>query len=91
MLKSSELKDPSSCLNRAADDEPVFVLLARDGAAPTAIRSWCNERIVSGKNTVSDHQIREALAAADRMEQWRAKQRWIDSMSTQRNSAYTFS
>ena len=32
MIKSSELADSSSCLNRAAPDEYLFVLLGRDVA-----------------------------------------------------------
>ena len=69
MLKKIELSDPNSCLNRARDDELVFVLLERDVAAPTAIRSWCNERIVQGKNKPGDDQITTAYACADRMEE----------------------
>jgi len=60
MLKSDELRLPSSCLNRARADEPIFVLLGRDIAAPTAIRAWCHARIQLGKNAEDDEQIREA-------------------------------
>ena len=40
MRKRDELSDPNSCLNKAADDEPVFVLRAHDASAPDAIRAW---------------------------------------------------
>lgn len=33
MIKRDEVSNPNSCLNRAKDDEMVFVLLARDEAA----------------------------------------------------------
>ncbi len=61
MLKREELADPQSCLNRAADDELIFVLLGRDVATRAAIRAWIDERIRLGKNTADDQQIRCAL------------------------------
>lgn len=63
MRKRNELTDPASCLNKAKDNEWLFVLLGRDVAAPYAVRAWIEERIRSGKNTRDDAQIREA-------EQW---------------------
>jgi hypothetical protein len=60
MIKSLEVLNPDSCLNKASDNEIVFVLLGRDKAAPAAINAWCDERIRLGKNTESDPQIREA-------------------------------
>jgi hypothetical protein len=60
VLKRDELADPNSCLNRARDDEMVFVLLGRDDASPGTIRWWIKERIRLGKNTRDDAQIREA-------------------------------
>jgi hypothetical protein len=44
MLRKEELSDPNSCLNRAKDNEMVFVLLERDPAAPVAIRAWIDAR-----------------------------------------------
>jgi hypothetical protein len=67
MIKRSEIADPRSCLNRAKDDEILFVLLARDPAAPVAIRAWVAERLRLGKNRADDGQIREALACAEAM------------------------
>ena len=68
MLKRDELTLSSSCINKARDDEYVFVLLARDKAAPVAIRAWIAERIRLGKNIPSDPQILEAEHAARQME-----------------------
>jgi hypothetical protein len=68
MLKADELLDPTSYFNIARSDEPVFVLLARDVAAPAAIRAWVQERIRLGKNTTTDPQIVSALGDAARME-----------------------
>jgi hypothetical protein len=72
MKKTDELTNPDSCLSRARDDEMTFVLLARDAAAPRAIRAWCDWRVDMGKNKYSDPQIKEALACADEMERQRA-------------------
>lgn len=69
MLKKLELTNRASCMSRAHPDEMTFVLLARDVAAPAAIRAWAKERIRLGKNTHGDDpQIREALECADTME-----------------------
>ena len=68
MLKKDELTDPNSCLNKAKDNELVFVLLGRDPATPEAIRAWVRERVRLGKNTYSDPQIGEALDSAESLE-----------------------
>ncbi len=69
MQKRDELADPASCLNRAKDDELLFVLLARDLDAPDTIRDWVRRRILRGKNSADDPQITEALALAQAMEE----------------------
>lgn len=68
MIKSNEREHPSSCWNKALETERVFVLLARDAAAPVAIRAWAQERIRLGKNVETDEQISEALYCAQMME-----------------------
>jgi hypothetical protein len=68
MLKSKELSDPNSCLNKAKPDERLFVLLARDPAAPEVIRYWIRRRLWIGKNKPNDPQILEALECARLME-----------------------
>jgi hypothetical protein len=72
MLKQDEYWSRLSCFNRAAPYEMVFVLIARDEAAPVAIRAWVDERIRIGKNKRSDDQIVEAEACAAEMERQRA-------------------
>lgn len=49
----------------------LFVLLARDVAAPDTIRYWVEERIRLGKNRRKDAQIQEALGCAKTMERER--------------------
>lgn len=67
MRKRDELTDPTSCLNKAHDDEWTFVLLGRDAAAPFAVKAWIAERIRLGKNNPDDPQIKEA-------------ERWIETV-----------
>ncbi len=71
MIKSAELSNPDSCMSRAKPEEMVFVLLARDEAAPLAIQMWCNARVIMGKNKWTDPQIQEALDCAFVMESQR--------------------
>lgn len=68
MIKRDEIEDSQSCLNKAQDGERLFVMLARDPAAPVAIRAWIAERLRLGKNTPEDDQIREAYECARLME-----------------------
>ena len=75
MRKLKEVSDPASCLNRAREDEMVFVLIGRDAAAPVAIRAWAAERIRLGRNTDADAQIVEALACASEMDSDRVRWR----------------
>lgn len=71
MRKDEELRNPNSCLNRAKDDEIIFVLLERDASAPDIIRDWCRHRIASGKNKAQDREILEAYHDADEMDRAR--------------------
>lgn len=68
MLKHEEMSDPDSCLNKARDDEMLFVLLGRDPAGPAAIEAWIARRIELGKNKPDDLQIAEAR---QRIAEWR--------------------
>lgn len=57
------------CYTKAEDDEPMFILLARDPTAPRLIREWVAMRSSTGLTT-SD-KIEEALKCAYDMEDWR--------------------
>lgn len=73
------------CYAAAAEDEPLFVLLARDPDAPHNVRRWAKRRIrrlvrehalgkaVNVARTVS--KVVEALACAQEMEVWRESRR----------------
>lgn len=63
-------KNDDRCLDKAEDDEPIFVLLGRDLTAPETIIRWVEARLGKGLNKHDDAQIVEALAHADRMVKW---------------------
>jgi len=69
MIKKDELATPTSCLNKAASDEPVFVLRAKDLVAPMAVRHWA--KMSDGKH--EPEKIKSALLLADQMEEWRKR------------------
>lgn len=60
-------KHDDSCLTKAHDDEPIFVLRANDAIAPSTVRSWAD--IAEGLGTPAP-KIREARDLADRMVAW---------------------
>ena len=77
MRKKEELQTRGSCINKAADDEPVFVLRAQDRFAALTVRFWatmlCAARI--GRTYSMDpertHKETEAFQIADQMDSWR--------------------
>lgn len=73
MMKLQEVLDPNSCLNKARDDERIFVVLERDRAMSGTIRSWIQIRLQLGLNLPGDAQITEAMELATALEnEWRA-------------------
>ena len=68
MFKLEEITNPKSCLNKAKPNEAVFVLLARDPAAPAAILAWIAERARLGLESFGDAKLRDAYNAAAVME-----------------------
>ncbi len=60
------------CYDKAEDDEPMFILLARDPVAATMVRIWIKLRRLVGK--VDSEKIGEAKLCADAMEKWRIAQ-----------------
>jgi hypothetical protein len=54
------------CYAKAAPDEPMFVLLARDPLAPTLVRLWAEQQS-NGKI----EKVRESLDCARAMDVWR--------------------
>lgn len=74
MLKSEEISNPNSCLSKAADNEPVFVLRGQDIFAPGLVRAWAElfkaANMTDRANARAREKYLEALFLADAMEQW---------------------
>jgi len=75
MLKREEIENPESCLNKAASDEPLFVLRANDENAPASVAAWARDYIVGkgGWGNMSDNQKKkyaEAMDIASSMRIW---------------------
>jgi hypothetical protein len=76
-LKRDELINPEGCLNRAANDEPIFVLRANDELAASVVRVWAQyyyARKVALHGDLTTKQRKkydEALQLAQQMDDWR--------------------
>lgn len=83
----TRLIESDPCFIKAMDDEPAFVLLARDPMAPALIRLWVAARrvaIAEGARPMSDlTQVEAAEREAEYMETWRrdAEGAWRDQHS----------
>jgi hypothetical protein len=60
-------KDGIPCYDKAADEEPLFVLRAQDMLAPEMVREWAYRAKVMGTPI---EKIDEARRCADQMEDW---------------------
>ena len=68
--KGRALEDENSCLNKAAGDEPIFVLRASDELAPKTIMAWVSWlRAQHG----DDEKCLGAVDCAAAMEAWQAE------------------
>ena len=67
--------DPGNinCLAKAEDDEPIFVLLARDPLAPALVRLWAEARGLAAREQRDGDKADEAERVADDMERWAAE------------------
>lgn len=64
------LGEGQGCLGKAAFDEPIFILRAKDDSAPSMVRQWAKRQIELGSTTPK---IAEAMELADLMEAWQLK------------------
>lgn len=67
---AEELADGESVLNRAADDEPVFVLRARDPLAVMTVLWWAHNAVGAGGG---ERKYNAALEIAMAIERWRGR------------------
>jgi hypothetical protein len=67
VIKREEIQNPSSCLNKARPDEPVFVLRAQDKFAPDLVDQWADRAELNG---TAPSKVDEARKLADQMRLW---------------------
>lgn len=60
-------KHNDTCLQKAGDDEPIFVLRAQDVLAPGLVRDWAQQARREG---APPHKVDEARELASLMEVW---------------------
>lgn len=65
--KAQALLNRASCLNRAGDDEPIFILRAKDPLAAQTVRLWAS---MAADGAHSPEKVKQALDVADSMEHW---------------------
>ena len=78
MLKRDEvaaLERGEGCLGKSADDEPVFILCARDTLAPDTVRTWADAAEAAMCNP---EKVASARALADQMEAWQGNRKLPD-------------
>jgi hypothetical protein len=74
--KNRNIINPDSCWNKAADDEPVFVLRAKDPLAHAIVVIWANRYMFEkgGWDKMTEAQrnkFSDALCVATDMREWR--------------------
>lgn len=69
MIKRLELLNLETCLNKAAPDEPIFVLRAEDAVAAQTVRLWAT--MAFGLH--EPEKIWQAMELANEMDKWRSE------------------
>lgn len=77
MLKHLELSTPTSCLNKAGDDEPIFVLRAKDPIAAYVVALWAE----LAPRHHSKEKAEQALAEALIMDTWYVKNERVQRLA----------
>lgn len=60
-----ETKHSSSCLQKAGDDEPIFVVRAQDSSAPAVVQAW----LIANPH-ISEQKRKSAINTMQAMRQW---------------------
>jgi hypothetical protein len=67
MRKRQEINEPRSCLNKAAENEPIFVLRASDMLSPVLVDAWAELAALHG---CAGAKVQEARLLANEMRDW---------------------
>lgn len=76
--KIVNILDPRSCFNKAADNEPIFVLRANDRTAADMVLLWAQRYVMekggrngwSGMTEDQQAKYKNALAVVEEMKLW---------------------
>lgn len=71
MKKRDEMEQPTSCLSKAAPDEPIFVLRGKDPIGADVVRTWASKAESEGHHEPA--KIAEAREFADEMDAYRER------------------
>ena len=76
-MNKRKLIEGPSCLTRAADNEPLFVLRANDELASNTVRRWAHDYLISkgGPTLATSDQLgkyNDAIAVARDMEEYKS-------------------
>lgn len=85
MIKEQEILNPNSCLNRALNGEPLFVLRANDETAPDLVTVWAIKYMNSKggwerMSAAQQQKFSEALNCAHQMKEWRKAVRFDEDI-----------
>lgn len=85
MIKEQEILNPNSCLNRAANGEPLFVLRANDETASDLVTVWAIKYMNSKggwakMDARQQQKFSEALNCAHTMKEWRKSSLFTDDI-----------
>lgn len=70
MTKREERERDGSTWQSTQDDEPVFIVCARDVLAPHTVMDWADR---AAKLGVNDEKVRAAIGLANEMIAWQRK------------------
>ena len=65
-----DTKLTSTCLAKAAEDEPIFVLRGRDRLTPYIVRQWAEGARLAGTPM---EKVKDAQQLADDIERWQVE------------------
>lgn len=69
-LKAVVRANVEGCLANCQDDEPIFVLVARDQTAPETVDDWIDRAAARG---VASEKLADAKALASQMDDWQER------------------
>lgn len=86
MLKHQEISKIDSCLNKAADDEPIFVLRGKDPVIVPTIQAWIKLRSEL-ENEDDEDKLEEASCFIEVIERWQHRKKELEQARLSKRNA----